>query len=54
MWIQLASRLTPQPRLPPDPKPALERPILLAILSRRPNEKVADDSKWADKDDHSD
>jgi hypothetical protein len=54
MWIQLASRLTPQPRLPPDPEAALKRPILLAVLTRCPNEEVADYSKRADKDDHGD
>jgi len=44
MWIQLASPLTPEPRLPPNPEAALERPILLAILARCPNEEVEDDS----------
>jgi hypothetical protein len=46
--------LTPQPRLSPYPEAALESPILLAILTRCPNEEVADDSKRDDKDDHSD
>ena len=54
MSTPLASRLTPEPRLPSDPEAALESPILLAILARCPNEEVADDSKRDDKDDHSD
>ena len=43
MSTPLASRLTPEPRLSPDPEAALERPILLAILTRCPNEEVEDD-----------
>ena len=49
MWIQLASRLAPKPRHPPDPEAALERPILLAILTRCPNEEVEDDCERDEK-----
>jgi hypothetical protein len=54
MSTPLASRLAPEPRLPPDSEAALERQIFLAILPRRPNEEVADDGKREDEDDHSD
>jgi hypothetical protein len=48
------ARSSPEPRLAPDAEPALERPILLAILTRCPNEEVADEGEGDGEDDHSD